>query len=377
MRDLACGLSMRGWAVTVLTATPGNHSKVKPVIPHVVRLGHQLRDRKKQPGVFGKAFSGAQFFWKSLIWCLIRGRHGDLVLIVSNPPFIGLLGPVLRRLRQLNYIFLFQDLFPRTAVISGVLPAAGPVTGFWQWLMKRVCRQSAATVVLSESMRRRLAKDMGQSLPLHVIHNWAVEKAESTSRSDNPFAKAHGFQKRFTLQYSGNYGRLHELLTLLDTARILKSHPVQFVFIGGGSKQFQIDVYREAFSLSNVLRLPYQPRSTLPESLGACDLAAIGLVPGGEDSMAPCKFYGILASGRGVVLVARRTCDLAELVQREGIGVVVEPGESDALAQVLLELSRNPERAEKMGLRARALYLERFGRERSLNAYATLLEQLR
>jgi len=209
-----------------------------------------------------------------------------------------------------------------------------------------------------------------------VIHNWAVEQAKLTPRQSNPFAAEHGFQDRFTLQYSGNYGRLHDLLTLLEAARIIKPHPVQFVFIGGGVKQSQIDVYREAFALQNVIRLPYQPRATLADSLGACDLAAIGLVPGGEDTMAPCKFYGILASGRGVVLVARRTCDLAQIVLNEGIGVVVEPGESEALADELLQLSKQPETVQTMGERARSLYSERFGRERSVTAYAHLLEQL-
>jgi glycosyltransferase involved in cell wall biosynthesis len=317
------------------------------------------------------------FFWSSLLWVLFRGRRGDLVFIVSNPPFIGLLGPLLRRLRRLNYVFLFQDLFPRTAVISGVLPAAGPITASWQWLMGTICRQSAATIVLSDTMRKRLLRDCGQPLPLRVIHNWAVEQAKPTPRGQNPFAAEHGFQDRFTLQYSGNYGRLHDLLTLLEAARILKPHPVQLVFIGGGVKQSQIDVYREAFALQNVLRLPYQPRTTLADSLGACDLAAIGLVPGGEDTMAPCKFYGILASGRGVVLVARRTCDLAQIVLNEDIGVVVEPGESEALAHELLQLSKDPDRVQTMGDKARSLYSDRFGRERSVTSYAHLLEQLR
>ena len=376
MGDLAQGLTSRYWNVTVLTSTPGRSETSTASHLQVVRLGPLQRGKAKRAGVVQKSLGGVLFFWRSLLWVFFRGQRGDLVFIVSNPPFIGLMGPLLWRLRRLNYVFLFQDLFPRTAVISGVLPAAGPITGSWQWLMSTVCRQSAATIVLSDSMRQRLLRDCGQSLPLRVIHNWAVEQAKLTSRDQNPFAAKHGFQERFTLQYSGNYGRLHDLLTLLEAARILKPHPVQFVFIGGGVKQSQIDVYREAFALQNVLRLPYQPRATLADSLGACDLAAIGLVPGGEDTMAPCKFYGILASGRGVVLVARRTCDLAQIVLNEGIGVVVEPGESEALAEELLQLSKNPDRVQTMGDRARSLYATRFGRERSITAYAHLLEQL-
>ena len=104
-----------------------------------------------------------------------------------------------------------------------------------------------------------------------------------------------------------------------------------------------------------------------------CDLAAIGLIPGAEDTVAPSKFYGILASGRGVLLVAQRRCDLAQLVRSAGCGLVVEPGEVAELAQQLRELAADPGRATAMGERARRLYEERFGLERSLAAYEALL----
>ena len=375
MTDLASDLVSLGWRVAVLTATAGPKTSL-PDAPMVVRLNNALR-RQSRAGVFGKTMRGMQFLVSSLIWCLVQGRQGDVILIVSNPPFIGLLGPLLHTLRGLPYVFVFQDLFPQTAVISGLLPPSSPVTSSWRWLMSWVYRQSTTTVVLSDSMRQQLIRDLGHQRPIAVIHNWAVEQALASPRASNPFAVKHGFQHRFTVQYSGNFGRLHDLDTLLETACILLSHPVQFVFIGGGAKQSQIDASCESHALTNVLRLPYQPRATLPYSLGACDLAAISLMPGAENSMAPCKFYGILASGRGVVLVARRTCDLAQLVLNEGLGLVVNPGESDALAEQLLQLSRDPEQVEAIGHRARSLYEKRFGRERSIQAYASLLESIR
>ena len=375
MTDLANDLVGFGWRVTVVTATPDRETPSPSKATKVVRL-KKTQIRQNRNGVFSKALRGVHFLISSLIWCLVRGRQGDVILIVSNPPFIGLLGPLLHTLKGLPYVFLFQDLFPETAVISGLLPPSSPVTNTMRWLMSWVCRNSASTIVLSDAMRQQLIRDLGQRTPIAVIHNWAVEQAHALPRAVNPFAAEHGFQDCFTVQYSGNFGRLHDLETLLDTASILIKHPVQFVFIGGGAKQAQIDASCEINGLTNILRLPYQPRGTLPYSLGACDLAAISLMPGAENSMAPCKFYGILASGRGVVLVARRNCDLAQTVLNAGIGVVVEPGESAALAEELLQLSKQPERVQAMGDRARSLYTERFGRERSVTAYAHLLEQL-
>ena len=371
MTDLARGLHQRGWRLTVLTATPGGSLDFP-----VVRLNRAADTESFAVGVVTKALRGVRFLVGSLLWSLRHGRRGDVVMIVSNPPFIGLLGPLIQLGRRLPYVFVFQDLFPRSAVLSGVLPAAGPVAILWRGLMRKVCLRSSRTVVLSQAMEERLRRDLGRDLPLSVIHNWAVELGQDCQRHQSAFAAEHGYQGRFTVQYSGNFGRLHDLLTLLETARLLKQEAVQFVFIGGGAKQSQIEAYQTGFQLKNVLWLPYQPRQRLPESLAACDLAAIGLIPGAEDTVAPSKFYGILASGRGVVLIARRSCDLAQLVLSEGCGIVVEPGEAAELAERLRALSGAPEEVAAMGERSRTLYERQFGVDRSIDRYAAILERL-
>jgi glycosyltransferase involved in cell wall biosynthesis len=368
--DLALGLMARGHRCRVLTATAGGDEMAG--LP-VVRLGLRQGGAQAPLGVMAKALHGLLFVLGGLGWCLWHGRRGQRILVVSNPPFVGLLGPILRGVRGMDYVFLFQDLFPRSAALTGVLPASGPITAVWRWLMGEVCRRSLATVVLSEAMAARWRQDVRRPLPLRVIHNWAVERALDLPKALNPLASEWGVSEAFTVQYSGNFGRLHELLTLLEAARLLKEEPIRFLFIGAGAKQVQITAYREAFDLNNVIVKPLQPRERLPLSLGVCDLAAIGLIPGAEDTVAPSKFYGILASGRGVLLVAQRRCDLAQLVRQEGCGLVVEPGEVDDLAQHLRQLAGNPAQAMAMGERARRLYQERFGLERSLAAYESLL----
>ncbi|MFN9644002.1 MAG: glycosyltransferase family 4 protein [Cyanobacteriota bacterium] len=368
--DLARGLVARGHCCRVLTATPGGAEGEGLT---VVRLGPGEGGSRAPLGVLAKALHGLLFVCGGFGWCLLHGRRGQRLLIVSNPPFVGLLGPLLRCLRGMDYVFLFQDLFPRSAALTGVLPASGPITAAWRELMGWVCRRSLATVVLSDAMASRWRQDVRCSLPLRVIHNWAVERALDLPKADNPLAREWGLSEAFTVQYSGNFGRLHELLTLLEAARLLKEEPIRFLFIGTGAKQAQITAYQRAFALDHVLVKPLQPRERLPLSLGVCDLAAIGLIPGAEDTVAPSKFYGILASGRGVLLVAQRRCDLAQLVLQEGCGLVVEPGEVAELADQLRLLARDPARARAMGERARRLYGERFGLERSLAAYEALL----
>ena len=76
------------------------------------------------------------------------------------------------------------------------------------------------------------------------------------------------------------------------------------------------------------------------------------------------------------MLIAGPNCDLAELVQREKIGIVVAPGDSELLAQQLQHLSQHPEEVAGMGERAKRVYAERFGFERSLKHYNELMMSL-
>lgn len=367
--DLAIGLHRRGWQITVLTATAGGNLDFP-----VIRLRGSEGPSVVKQGVMSKALRGVRFLLGVLLWCLRQGGRSDGVVIVSNPPFIGLLGPLLQFCRGLPYVFIFQDLFPRSAVLSGVLPDAGPLTLLWQVVMAQVCIHSSQTVVLSQSMEGRLRRDLGRQLPITVIHNWAVERGRAIQRKHSKFAAEHGYRDRFTVQYSGNFGRLHDLDTLLETARLLQKQEIHFLFIGGGSKESQIRAYRKRFQLSNVTLLPYQPRTLLPESLAACDVAAIGLIPGAEETVAPSKFYGILASSKPVLLIAKRSCDLAQLVLKADCGLVVEPGEANELAQKLLEISKQPIKIMEMGKRGLALYEQRFGFDRSLAQYEAVFK---
>jgi glycosyltransferase involved in cell wall biosynthesis len=371
MADLAGGLQSSGWDITVLTATPGTSWNVP-----VVRICDKRKRSTGKRDIRTKVVRGLKFLAGALLWIVGRTGENEVILIASNPPFIGLLGVILHAIRGQPYVFIFQDLFPRSAILSGVLPPAGPVAMMCTRMMKEVCKRSKATIVLSVAMESRLKREFKDDLPLHVIPNWAVEKGLAISRTETTFAKEHGFADRFTLQYSGNFGRMHDLLTILGAARLLQKFPIQFVFIGGGAKLKEIVNYRDEFKLSNVLRLPYQPRKRLPETLAACDMSAIGLIPGAEDTVAPCKFYGILASGRGVVLVIRRNCDLARLVLREQCGIVVEPGETEELAENLCQLATQPDTVRELGERAKSLYERQFGLKPSLEAYSSLLEKI-
>ena len=370
--DMSNELTKRGHQIVVLTGTAAKqHNLQSPKNLQVVRLNN---NQKHANSIVAKALRGLGFMSSSLSWCLLNTKRTDQLIIFSNPPYAGSLGTIIKILKNVDYIFIFQDLFPRSAVISGVLPAAGPITGLWRLLMSAICAQARCTITLSQAMKERLKKELFFKSKIEVIHNWAVERGEQGEWKGNNFATKNNLGSKLTVQYSGNFGRMHDLMTLLETSRVLHQSPIEFCFIGDGPKKEQIINYKECFNLQNVRIFPYQPRNSLPLSLAACDLSVVGLMPGAEDTVAPCKFYGIIASSKAIILIAQEDCDLARFVLHHQIGIVVEPGESEFLATELLKLNDDRLRLANMQMNAYRVYKEHFGLEKSIDLYEAILD---
>ena len=369
--DLSTSLAKKGHQVIALTAT-ASRSKEQQKLDNITV--HRLNISKKLgKSIPAKALSGINYMLLALHWCLINAKKSDQLIIFSNPPYSGILGALIKLVKRVDYIFIFQDLFPRSAVLSGVLPATGPITGLWQLLMSIICSQAKYTITLSEAMKDRLKIDLFFESEIRVIHNWAVERGVPGEWKGNDFARRNNLGNKLTIQYSGNFGRLHDLMTLLETSRILDQSLFDFCFIGDGAKKNQITNYKEYFNLKNVHIFPYQSRQSLPVSLAACDMSVIGLMPGAEDTVSPCKFYGIIASGKAVILVAQEDCDIAQFVLRHKIGLVVEPGESELLATKLIELNNNKSILADMQMNAHRIYTEHFGLDKSIDLYEKIL----
>ena len=365
--DLADDLSCSGINPLILTSTSGDNNRgTYPVI----RLAGHIHD---SVGILGKLLVGTSFFLRSISWLLFTKDNNDPILIVSNPPFIGIVGLILKLLRRKRYLFLLQDVFPRSASLSGILPSMGPVFEFWRFLISQVIAHSDSTIVLSESMLARCVVEFGYMSKLTTIPNWSVIPDMNIESRANLVAKEWGVCHDFTVQYSGNFGRMHDILTILEAARLLKQYPVKFLFVGGGAKAAQITRYCSVYNLENVLLKDYQPRALLPKSLAACDVSIVSLIPGAEDTVALSKLYGILSSRKPVILISSLNSEQANLIRDSECGLVVEQGDVLSLVEAILRLQSDTTRLKALSENSYHAYTSQFGRAQSIKKYVRLI----
>jgi glycosyltransferase involved in cell wall biosynthesis len=246
-----------------------------------------------------------------------------------------------------------QDVFPEIAVRSGMRLLAGPLGAVARVKRNWSVRRAVLNVVLGE----RMAVEVARLVPgarLRVVANWADGTAIRPVASEaSAFRREWGCEGKFVVGYSGNLGRAHDCETLLAAARLLaEERDVVFSFTGGG---FHFTTLREA-GLANVAVRGYVPEARLGESLAACDVHLVTLLPAFEGLVVPSKFYGVAAAGRAVIFIGDADGEIARLIAAHGCGVTLAPGDATGLAAAIRELRASPDKSRAMGERARVAF---------------------
>lgn len=381
IEELAIQLESLGMYVRIFTGQPG-YAFQKAFAPRIERLGKLVIERSQttkfwRSRIRGKGINGLLFFLRTILYFLRAANRKDLVLLTTAPPFLPIVGYLANRLFGLPYICLIYDLYPDIAVELEVVSDRHLLTRFWNWLNQKVWQRAQQVIVLSSTMKTRVQSNCPEiSDKIAVIHNWAdPDWIVPIAKEDNWFAYKHHLVNTFTVLYSGNLGRCHDMDTILAAARQLQKELIQFVFIGDGAKLSTcIEQVRE-LGLDNCRFLPYQDKQTLPYSLTACDLSLVSVNLGMEELVAPSKLYGILASGRPVAVVCEPHSYLRQLVANAKCGETFNNGDGEGLAKFIRLLASDRQLTEKMGNSGRNYLEANFTPEIIAKQYSELIRQ--
>ncbi|RUR86774.1 glycosyltransferase family 4 protein [Chlorogloeopsis fritschii PCC 9212] len=355
IEELVRQLGQQGVKVEVFTGQPGYAFKSSDA-PAVERLDRVLvkRSRTAQiwPGrIRGKAVNGVLFTLRALLHVVRNSRRSNLLLLTTAPPFLPIVGYLAHLLFRRPYVCILYDLYPDIAIALGVISRDHWLAKIWHKVNQLVWQNSQALVVLSPAMKQRITTHCPKIADkVFVIHSWGdPDLILPMTKQENWFALKYNLAKKFTILYSGNMGRCHDMDTILEAAKILQDEPIQFVFIGGGAKREQLLQDAKRLGLSNLTFLPYQDKEVLPYSLTACDLSLISVDVGMESLVAPSKLYPALAAGRPVAVICSKTSYLRQLIADARCGGTFENGDSNSLVQFIRVLNNDRELAKDMG----------------------------
>jgi colanic acid biosynthesis glycosyl transferase WcaI len=181
----------------------------------------------------------------------------------------------------------------------------------------------------------------------------------------------------FVALFAGTLGTVSGVDVLVDVARIIQGEiDVLLLCVGeGGLKQAMLDE-SSSLRLKNIRFLPFQPSERVPEVQASCDVALLTMRPDSSDSSVPSKLISYLAAARPVICAANAESAVARTVMDAEAGIVVSPGDAQAIAEAILRLKREPETARQMGRNARQYFEKYYTLERAYLQFSDLIRQI-
>ncbi|MBX3364291.1 MAG: glycosyltransferase family 4 protein [Phycisphaeraceae bacterium] len=340
----------------------------------IIRVGKSLFGKA---GILARVADFA-LFYVFAAWKVLFGRRHDVIVCFTTPPFIALVGWMLRLVRRTRTVYWVMDLYPDLPVACGVMKPRGLSTRFFEGLNRFCLKRADRTVVLGRCMLERvLSKGVK---PDHVIHIgvWSdQDEVKPIARHENPYREEWNLGDRFTVMYSGNFGLGHDVDTMCRAAEALKDDDsIRFVFAGGGKKKELVDAFVKEKGLTNCVLAPYQPRERLDASLSVANLHLATLLEGVEGIMVPCKLFGIMAAARPCVFIGHPSSELSRVLGEFDAGVTVRQGDAEGLVCVIRDLAADRTRTEAMGENARRALALAFSRHDACERWRLLLEDV-
>jgi len=236
------------------------------------------------------------------------------------------------------------------------MPVIGSLAGAWyRHLDGRCFRASAAIIAISEDFKPILH---GFGVPtdlVTVIPNWAPLDELPVCPRANTWSASQGLDDKFVFLYSGTLAMKHnpDLLRQL-AARFRADISVRVVVIseGPGADYLKKVKYRD--NLENLLVLPFQRYVDLPAIMASADVLVAVLEADAGVFSVPSKVLSYHCAGRPILAAMPARNLASRILQNEGSGYCVDPGDSAAFVRQAVNLRNDPRQRELFGRAARA-----------------------
>lgn len=301
-------------------------------------------------------------------------RKPDVILMIAPTLFsapVTLLASWLTGAKSWLHI---QDFEIDAALGLDILPIGSLFTSWLKtletWLYQ--CFDHVSTI--SPRMMARLWEKGVPAYKTRLFPNWIDTEVIYPLSESGTYRKELGFfDGEVVVQYAGNMGVKHGLEVLVESAKILTEESrIKFVLCGDGVALHGLK--KRTSGMSNIYFIPLQPQERLNELLNFADIHILPQRPDAADLVMPSKLTGMLASGKPVIATAAPDTQIAQVIKR--VGLVVQPGDSFALANAIRRLASDQKLRKNLGSKGRDYVIEHWEKRKVLSSFNVSLKEL-
>ena len=176
---------------------------------------------------------------------------------------------------------------------------------------------------------------------------------------------------------SGNIGLYYDFENILKIMKEFKEdNSIAFVFVGDGLVKPKLEAYAREYELKNVVFIPFQKKEDLNYSLNAADVHIVTNAKGVKGVSVPSKIYGILATNIPIWGILEKGSEAWQIIEDSQCGMLVEAGNYDQMHASLTQIVKEKDSFIKRYQTGRAYLMENFTKQKSIESYRTVLQDL-
>jgi glycosyltransferase involved in cell wall biosynthesis len=303
----------------------------------------------------------------------LRAPRPDIVIATSPPLVATIPGWIAARFSRhpVPWIFEVRDLWPESAITTGVLKAGSLLTKLQYGLEKWACQSASKINVLTPAFQADMEKrGLAAQAKFCFVPNGADTESFWPGPRDNEMRRQLGWGSRFVVMYAGAHGRANALHQLVETAAELRDRPdILIACIGDGPERQRLSEEVERRGLENIRFHGAKPKASMPEIVNACDAGAAVLQNNPTfRTVYPNKVFDYMSCARPVLLgidgAARAlVCDEAKA------GIFAEPENPKAIASAIRLLADRPDTSAEMAANGRRWVLANASRSALAGRY--------
>ena len=305
-------------------------------------------------------------------------KQDDKVLVVTNPPLLPFLIRWVCWLKGAKFVLLVHDVYPDVFVPLGLMQSSHPFYRMLSQANGKLYASADRVVVLGRDMARLVeGKSMGLAQVI-VISNWGdTDEIIPMSKAENALLQKLNLTDKFVVHYSGNHGRTHDLLSIIEAAKLLEEErDVHFLFIGEGSGKAEVVARAGKLELENVTFCTFVDRAELNSSLNAADVSVLAFKKGMAGISVPSRLYNLMAAGKPILGVVDNNSEVADVIREAKLGVAVSPESPRDLAEQIISLKNEGELRVKMAENSRSEAVSKYSYDVTKQQYRKLFDSL-
>lgn len=305
-----------------------------------------------------------------------HAKDVDIMFLASTPPYQGLLGALIKKIRRIPFIYNLQDIFPDSLVGTGMTRKGSVLWKIGRWIEDISYRNADKIIVISEDFKKNI---MAKGVPeekIVVIYNWVDQNAVvDVPREKNILFDRYGLDRsKFYITYNGNIGLTQNMDMLLEVAKALEANEdIHFVLVGNGAYLEQVKQIIKDRNVGNVTLLPFQPYEEISHVFSLGDVSLVISKPGVGANSVPSKTWSIMSASRPVLANFDEN-ELKTIIEDNHCGIFTKAGDKVAFADAILKLYHDRELCKEMGKNGREFVMDNLTKEVGTQKYVDVIK---